>query len=67
MPDERDILTLKEAANYLRVSESSLLRLLKDRKIQARKVGRQWRFSRRQLLDYVERMGKEEDNRDEDI
>jgi excisionase family DNA binding protein len=39
-----DVLTLKEVANYLKVAERTIYRLVADRKIPAFKVGRSWRF-----------------------
>jgi excisionase family DNA binding protein len=34
---------VQDAADYLRVSESTILRLIKAKKLKARRVGRQWR------------------------
>ena len=62
LTDEHDVLTLKEAAEYLRVSVSQFFRLLKERQIPGRKVGGHWRFSRRQLLAYVEKQERESGN-----
>jgi excisionase family DNA binding protein len=39
-----DVLTLKEVANYLKVTERTIYRLVAERKIPAFKVGRSWRF-----------------------
>ena len=41
-----DVLTIDEAARYLRISKSSLYKLAQERKIPCQKVGRHWRFSR---------------------
>jgi excisionase family DNA binding protein len=41
-----DLLTLEELANYLRVTEKTIYRLLDKRSIPATKVGRQWRFDK---------------------
>jgi excisionase family DNA binding protein len=41
-----DVLTIDEAAQYLRISKSSLYKLAQERKIPCQKVGRHWRFSR---------------------
>jgi len=40
------VLTLPEAAKYLRVSQKTLGDMARRRKLPARKVGREWRFSR---------------------
>jgi excisionase family DNA binding protein len=39
-----DIMTIEEAARYLRIPLSSLYRLAQARKIPCQKVGRHWRF-----------------------
>ncbi len=39
------ILTLKELAEYLRVNERTILRMLKNGQIQGVKIGGQWRFN----------------------
>lgn len=44
------VLTLEEAALYLKVAKPTLYRLLEDGKIPAFKVGNQWRFTK-ELID----------------
>lgn len=46
-----DILTPPEAAALLKISERTLWNLTKAGKIPARRVGVQWRYSRRRLLE----------------
>lgn len=48
-----EILTLSQAAEYLQVSERTILRMLKDGRIPGRQVGTQWRFDREQLRAWV--------------
>lgn len=43
------ILTLKELAEYLRVNERTILRMLKTEQVQGAKIGGQWRFNSRQI------------------
>ncbi len=43
------ILTLKELAEYLRVNERTILRMLHNGKIQGAKIGGQWRFNGSQI------------------
>ena len=43
------LLTVREAANYLHVSRSTILRLLKRNEIPAFKVGADWRFNVQQI------------------
>ena len=40
----KDILTIKEVAKYLKVTERTLYRLVQEGKIPAFKVGGSWRF-----------------------
>ena len=50
-----DVLTVEEAAEYLQISPGMLLRKVREGVVPGAKVGRHWRFSRRQLLAWVER------------
>lgn len=45
-----EVMTVEEVAKYLRVSRSTVYRLLRDREIPASKVGGYWRF-RRHVID----------------
>ena len=49
-----DTLTLKETAEYLRVSGQTVYNMIKDRRIKAYKVGREWRFFRSDIMEYLE-------------
>ncbi len=40
----KDILTIKEVAEYLKITERTLYRLVQEGKIPAFKVGGSWRF-----------------------
>ncbi len=42
--NEGPILTVDEAAEYLRIPKSSLYKLAQDGKVPCQKVGRHWRF-----------------------
>lgn len=49
--DDSKILTLKECAEYLKVSSSTLYRLVRDEGISGViKIGNQWRFNK-ELID----------------
>lgn len=48
-----EILTLEEAASFLRLSKRSIYRLLKDGSIPAKKVMHKWRFEREQLREWI--------------
>jgi excisionase family DNA binding protein len=45
-----DILTLEEAAKLLRVSTKTLGKLARSGEVPAMRLGREWRFSREQLM-----------------
>lgn len=47
------VFTVKEAADYLRLSEMTILRLAQKGTIPGSKIGRQWRFSREVLINLV--------------
>jgi excisionase family DNA binding protein len=44
-----DVLTLAEAASYLRVSEEELFRLAEQQDVPAQRIGGEWRFLKRAL------------------
>lgn len=48
-----DILNLEQAAEALGVSEKTLIKLLREDNIPARKIGREWRFSRSALIHWL--------------
>ncbi|MDI6814291.1 MAG: helix-turn-helix domain-containing protein [Desulfitobacteriaceae bacterium] len=47
-----EILTAKEAAALLRISEYTLRQYAKKGKVPARKIGNQWRFSKDELIEW---------------
>lgn len=52
-----EVMTLVEAARFLRVSERTLGQLAKDQRAPHTRVGNQFRFSRAQLLAWLENGG----------
>ena len=44
--ESREVLTLEEVVEYLRIPKSSLYKLAQDGRIPCQKVGRHWRFSK---------------------
>lgn len=48
-----EALTLREACSFLKISRPTLLELANRQKIPCRKVGRQWRFLRSALADWL--------------
>ena len=52
-------LTLQQIANYLQMSTSSIYKMAQAGKIPTYKVGRQWRFKREEIDEWVEKTRKE--------
>jgi excisionase family DNA binding protein len=48
-----EILTLAEAAEYLRVDERALAKLAAERRVPSQKIGEEWRFLRKALDDWL--------------
>lgn len=51
--NDPEILNLEEAAALLGVSVKTFNKVLHSQSIPARKIGREWKFSRRALIDWV--------------
>ena len=50
---ENEILNLGQTAEFLGISEKTLIKLLREEHIPARKIGREWRFSREALIRWL--------------
>src|SRR5436190_7214529 len=50
---QRDILNIDEAAELLGVSVKTFNKVLHAEDMPARKIGREWKFSRRALIEWV--------------
>jgi excisionase family DNA binding protein len=48
-----DVLTFKEAEKYLKIPRSTLYKLLQEGRVPARKVGRHWRFVKKELDEWL--------------
>lgn len=51
--EEREILTLSEVASLLRVSHQTIYNMIKDGRLKGHKVGREWRFIKKDIDAYV--------------
>lgn len=61
MNDIDRLMTIDELAAYMRVSRFTVYRLAKGRSIPATKIGRQWRFQKKEIDRWVtQRLHKEE-------
>jgi excisionase family DNA binding protein len=49
IPASRTLMTLQETAGYLRVTRSTIHRLLKRNQIPAFRIGRHWRFNAEEI------------------
>ncbi|HBT17588.1 MAG TPA: hypothetical protein DEB05_11615 [Firmicutes bacterium] len=49
----KEVLNLEEASELLGVSSKTLLKILREEEVPARKIGREWRFSRNALLNWL--------------
>ncbi len=58
-PTESKILTIKEVAEYLKVTDRTIYRLAGAKKIPAFKVGGTWRFSRADIEEWIRRQSAE--------
>jgi len=54
-----DVLTLAEAAAFLRVPEAELLRLVETHDIPAQQIGGEWRLLKKALIDWL-RYGRDD-------
>jgi excisionase family DNA binding protein len=64
MPEE--ILTIREVAEFLKVTERTIYRLAADSQIPAFKVGGSWRFRKAELIQWMSeqsRAGSDPDRR----
>jgi excisionase family DNA binding protein len=51
--DPPDVMTLAEAAEYLRLSEAEVLELVRDQGLPSRRIGTQWRFLKAAIQDWL--------------
>ncbi len=49
-----ELMTLQEVADYLRVTEKTVYRLLRRNRIPATKVGHQWRFEKNSIDEWLQ-------------
>jgi excisionase family DNA binding protein len=51
---EDAVMTVEEASAYLKLPRSTIYKLLKERKLPGRKIGRTWRFHRKGLDQWLQ-------------
>ena len=52
--DEGEILTLRQVAEFLKVTDRTIYRLAAAKKIPALKVGGTWRFSKVEITEWIQ-------------
>lgn len=50
---DNDVLNLEQSIEFFGVSERTMIKLLREERIPARKIGREWRFSKTALLRWL--------------
>jgi excisionase family DNA binding protein len=58
MNEDKDILTIEEAAQYLSLGKRSVYKLAKSGQLPAKMVLNKWRFEREALRDWIRKGGK---------
>jgi excisionase family DNA binding protein len=58
MAENQEILTIEEAAEYLRLGKRSVYKLAKSGKLPAKMVLNKWRFEKEALREWVRKVGK---------
>ena len=53
--NREELYTLNEVEGFLKIKQRNLYNLIKEEKIEALKVGREWRISGEALLDFVKK------------
>jgi len=56
--NKTEIMTLKELAEYLKVAEKTIYRLVNENKIPAFKVGGSWRFKKQDIDLWITKQGR---------
>ena len=56
--DDKEILTIEEAAELLKIGKRSVYKLAKAKKIPAKMLLNKWRFVRKELIQWVSDGGK---------
>ena len=58
--NEAPVLTVDEAAEYLRIPKSSLYKLAQEGKVPSQKVGKHWRFHREAIDKWLSNSMKDD-------
>ena len=58
-PADNQVLTLEELARYLKIPKSTLYKLVQEGRIPGQKLGKQWRFARRAVDQWLEQQSSQ--------
>ncbi len=61
--DMDQLMTIDDVASYMRVSRFTVYRLAKGHSIPATKIGRQWRFLREEIDQWMRQQYRRQNNR----
>jgi excisionase family DNA binding protein len=53
--NREELYTLNEVEGFLKIKQRNLYNLIREEKIEALKVGREWRISGEALLDFIKK------------
>ena len=60
MADEKEIMTIRQVAEYLQISEVTTYRLVQADEIPAFKIGHSWRVKKEDLNEFIEKQKRGE-------
>ncbi len=60
MAEEKEIMTIRQVAEYLQISEVTTYRLVQADKIPAFKIGHSWRVKKDDLNEFIEKQKRGE-------
>lgn len=62
-----DVLTIDELSVYLKISKSTLYKLVREGKIPSQKIGRHWRFRKETIDRWLDEAQEEASNPDGEV
>jgi len=64
---QNDVLTIDELSTYLKISKSTLYKLVREGKIPSQKIGRHWRFRKETIDRWLDETQAEKSNPDGEV
>lgn len=58
MTTNKDIMTMKELADYLKIAEKTAYRFASEKKVPGFKVGNAWRFRKSEIDNWIKKQEK---------